>query len=99
MIEPRFQLQWWQLLFNMGMGLQLDSTFGDVRQNSFVPGASGKTIAASVEPEPLHAAARLSVDIGVETGSPFQPYVGSFFILPTNGGLDWGLALGLEMHL
>jgi hypothetical protein len=98
-IEPRFQLQWWQLLFNVGMGLQLDSTFGDVRQRSFVPSADGETIAASVQPESIHAAARLSVDIGIETGSPFQPYVGSFFVLPTNDGLDWGLALGLEMRL
>lgn len=98
-VEPRFRLEWWHLLFNLGMGLQLDSTFGDVRQTSYAPGADGATVAASVQPAALHAAARLSADIGVDTDSPFQPYVGSFFILPANGGLDWGLALGVEMHL
>ncbi len=98
-LEPRFRVQIWHLLLNLGVGLQLDSTFGEVKQSAFEPGNPQATVESTATVSPLSAAARLSMELGIDTRSRWQPYLGSFFILPPNDGMDWGLVTGLEIRL
>ncbi len=98
-LEPRFRVQLWHLLLNLGMGVQLDGNIGEAKQRSFEPGNEDATVAASVQPAAISAAARISAGIGVDTGSRWTPILGSFLLLPPNDGIDWGLVAGIEIGL
>jgi hypothetical protein len=96
-LEPGFRLKAWRFLFNLGMGLQLDGLIGEVLQDSNSPDKDGKR--ATIQPEPISVAARVSAGLAIETNARVLPYVSSFLLLPPNGGIDWAVSGGLEFRL
>jgi len=105
-LMPGFRLDFWRLAVLAGMGLRLegvDASTAKESSQSVLEIRNGEStlvyLDSTVQVESFKAALEIAARVLVDIGSQVSPYAAAFTFLPSDQGVDWGAAVGIEYHL